>query len=80
MVIPEHTAKAFDVDRQRLTCMVAEMGGLTDKQIADSFQSRVKSEVTQVGWTTWVMHRPCGPRRRADPITWSLLRLRTRVQ
>jgi phosphate transport system protein len=36
MVIPEHTAKAFDVDLQELTRMVAEMGGLTEKQIADA--------------------------------------------
>src|ERR1700737_3038824 len=36
MVIAEHTAKAFDVDLQELARMVAEMGGLTEKQIADS--------------------------------------------
>jgi len=36
MVIPEHTAKAFDVDLQDLSRMVAEMGGLTEKQIADA--------------------------------------------
>jgi len=36
MVIPEHTAKAFDVDLQELSRMVAEMGGLTEKQIADA--------------------------------------------
>jgi phosphate transport system protein len=32
----EHTAKAFDVDLQGLTRLVAEMGGLAEKQIADS--------------------------------------------
>jgi phosphate transport system protein len=32
----EHTAKAFDLDLQDLTRMVAEMGGLAEKQIADS--------------------------------------------
>jgi phosphate transport system protein len=32
----EHTAKAFDVDLQDLSRMVAEMGGLAEKQIADS--------------------------------------------
>jgi phosphate transport system protein len=32
----EHTAKAFDVDLQELTRMVAEMGGLAEKQVADS--------------------------------------------
>jgi len=36
MVMPEHTAKAFDVDLQELTRMVAEMGGLAEKQIADA--------------------------------------------
>jgi phosphate transport system protein len=36
MVIPEHTAKAFDVDLQELSRMVAEMGGLTEKHIADA--------------------------------------------
>ena len=36
MAIPEHTAKAFDVDLQELSRMVAEMGGLTEKQIADA--------------------------------------------
>ena len=32
----EHTAKAFDVDLQELSRMVAEMGGLAEKQIADA--------------------------------------------
>src|SRR5882724_6040049 len=36
MVMPEHTAKAFDVDLQELTRMVAEMGGLAEKQVADA--------------------------------------------
>src|SRR4249919_4284834 len=36
MVMPEHTAKAFDVDLQELTRMVAEMGGLAERQIADA--------------------------------------------
>jgi phosphate transport system protein len=31
-----HTAKAFDVDLQDLARMVAEMGGLAEKQIADA--------------------------------------------
>jgi len=34
--MPEHTAKAFDIDLQELTRMVAEMGGLAEKQVADS--------------------------------------------
>jgi len=36
MALPEHTAKAFDVDLQALSRLVAEMGGLTEKQIADA--------------------------------------------
>ena len=36
MVMTEHIAKAFDADLQELTRMVAEMGGLAEKQIADS--------------------------------------------
>jgi phosphate transport system protein len=35
----EHTAKAFDVDLQDLSRMVAEMGGLAEKQIADSVEA-----------------------------------------
>ena len=34
-MMTEHTAKAFDDDLQELTRMVAEMGGLAEKQIAD---------------------------------------------
>jgi len=36
MVMPEHTAKAFDIDLQELTRLVAEMGGLAERQVADS--------------------------------------------
>jgi phosphate transport system protein len=41
----EHTAKAFDVDLQEITRMVAEMGGLAEKQIADSVDALVKRDV-----------------------------------
>jgi phosphate transport system protein len=44
MIIPEHTAKAFDVDLQELTRMVAEMGGLTEKQIADSVDALARRD------------------------------------
>src|SRR5713226_7899685 len=44
MVIPEHTAKAFDVDLQELTRKVAEMGGLTEKQIADSVDALARRD------------------------------------
>jgi len=39
MIMTEHTAKAFDVDLQELTGKVAEMGGLVEKEIADSIQA-----------------------------------------
>src|SRR6516162_6376277 len=45
MVISDHTTKAFDVDLQELTRMVAEMGGLAEKQIADSVDALVKRDV-----------------------------------
>src|SRR3977135_462973 len=44
MVMPEHTAKAFDVDLQELTRLVAEMGGLAEKQIADSVDALAKRD------------------------------------
>jgi phosphate transport system protein len=40
----EHTAKAFDVDLQDLTRMVAEMGGMAEKQIADSVDALAKRD------------------------------------
>jgi phosphate transport system protein len=45
----EHTAKAFDGDLQELTRKVAEMGGLAEKEIADSIQAltRRDSELAQ---------------------------------
>jgi len=36
MVIPDHTAKAFDVDLQEIARLVAEMGGLCEKQVSDA--------------------------------------------
>jgi phosphate transport system protein len=40
----EHTAKAFDVDLQELTRLVAEMGGLAERQIADSVDALVRRD------------------------------------
>ncbi len=40
----EHTAKAFDIDLQDLARMVAEMGGLAEKQIADSVDALAKRD------------------------------------
>jgi phosphate transport system protein len=39
-----HTAKAFDVDLQELARMVAEMGGLAEKQIADAVDALAKRD------------------------------------
>jgi phosphate transport system protein len=39
-----HTAKAFDVDLQELARMVAEMGGLTEKQNADAVDALAKRD------------------------------------
>ena len=44
MVVTEHTAKAFDIDLQELTRMVAEMGGLAEKQIAESVDALAKRD------------------------------------
>jgi phosphate transport system protein len=41
----EHTMKAFDADLQDLQRMVAEMGGLAEKLIADSVDALVKRDV-----------------------------------
>ena len=40
-----HTTKAFDVDLQDLARIVAEMGGLAEKQIADSVNALAKRDV-----------------------------------
>jgi phosphate transport system protein len=45
MALPEHTAKAFDVDLQELNRMIAEMGGLAEKQVTDSVDALVRRDV-----------------------------------
>jgi phosphate transport system protein len=40
----EHTAKAFDVDLQDLGRMVAEMGGLAEKQIGEAMDALAKRD------------------------------------
>ena len=40
----QHTAKAFDVDLQDLASMVAEMGGLAEKQIAESVDALARRD------------------------------------
>jgi phosphate transport system protein len=49
MAMSEHTAKAFDVDLQELTRMVAEMGGLAEKQIADAIEALAKRDSERAG-------------------------------
>jgi phosphate transport system protein len=44
MVLTEHTAKAFDVDLREITGLVAEMGGLAEKQIVDSIDALLKRD------------------------------------
>ena len=41
----EHTTKAFDIDLQELTRLVAEMGGLAEKQIADSVDALAARDI-----------------------------------
>ena len=45
MAVNEHTAKAFDADLQELVRMVAEMGGLAEKQIADAIDALAKRDI-----------------------------------
>lgn len=42
----DHTLKSFDSDLQALAHMVAEMGGLAEKQIADSVHALVKRDTS----------------------------------
>jgi phosphate transport system protein len=43
--MPEHTMKAFDADLEELSRMVAEMGGLAEKEIADSVMALARRDV-----------------------------------
>ena len=42
----EHTVKAFDTDLQDLARMVAEMGGLAEKQVADAVDALARRDTT----------------------------------
>lgn len=42
--MPDHIAKAFDTDLQDLNRMVAEMGGLAEKEIAEAVQSLTRRD------------------------------------
>ena len=65
----EHTAKAFDVDLQELTRMVAEMGGLAEKQIADAVDALAERDAEL---------RQARRRRRSDRSTRCSARSRRR--
>jgi phosphate transport system protein len=43
-MMSEHTAKAFDIDLQEITRKVSEMGGLAEKEIADSVDALAKRD------------------------------------
>jgi len=45
MTMMEHTIKAFDADLQDLVRVVAEMGGLAEKQIGDAFQALDRRDI-----------------------------------
>ena len=38
----DHTAKAFDEDLQELNRLLSEMGGLAERQIADSIDALIR--------------------------------------
>jgi phosphate transport system protein len=44
MAVTDHTAKAFDIDLQELTRLVAEMGGLAEKQVADAVDALARRD------------------------------------
>ena len=48
----QHTAKAFDSDLQDLSRMVAEMGGLAEKQVADSVSALARRDTVLAGRIT----------------------------
>src|SRR5439155_16172745 len=45
MVISDHTAKAFDIDLQELARLVAEMGGLCEKQVSDAVDALAERDL-----------------------------------
>ena len=44
MATQEHIAKAFDIDLQEIARLLAEMGGLAEKQISDSVDAQVRGD------------------------------------
>ena len=57
MAMSEHTAKAFDIDLQELTRMVAEMGGLAEKQIG-GFGRRARTSAIPIARSATVAADP----------------------
>src|ERR1700761_6174614 len=45
MNVPDHTQRVFDSDLGKLTQMVAEMGGLAQKQVTDSIDALARHDV-----------------------------------
>jgi phosphate transport system protein len=45
MVLTEHTHKAFDVDLQELSRMIAEMGGLAEREVGDAIDALNRRDV-----------------------------------
>src|SRR5690348_3961763 len=54
MVIPDHTAKAFDVDLQEIARLVAEMGGLCEKQVSDAVDALAERDLDRAQRTVAV--------------------------
>jgi phosphate transport system protein len=44
MIVSDHTARVFDTDLSKLTQLVAQMGGLAQKQIADSINALARRD------------------------------------
>src|SRR5215831_1166425 len=45
MVLAEHTTKAFDYDLQELARMIAEMGGLAERQIVEVIEALTRRDI-----------------------------------
>jgi phosphate transport system protein len=45
MAISDHTTKAFDIDLQEISRLVAEMGGLAEKQVADAIDGLARRDI-----------------------------------
>ena len=50
MIIAEHTIRAFDSDLQELTRMVAEMGGLAEKQVCEAIEALTRRDNERARW------------------------------